>query len=561
MQHAALSKDYATYLPPVWAVYLIALFFIVFGLGAYPVLDNNEGLYAEIPREMLASDTWRYWVIPHLNGLAYMEKPPLLYWLTACMFALFGESEWVVRSVPALAAFATVHLILQYANTIAREKAGRFAALIFVSGLGVMAMSRTLMFDMLLTFFLTLAFLMTARYYQTQRRTYLSLAAAALALALLAKGFVAILLFCLVLGLYVVTQFRKPGLIWQAIKPWLHWRVLGLFFLIAAPWHIAASLEEPIFPWFYFINEHILRFLGKREPHDYYAGAWWYYLPRLLIFIFPWAFLLAIRLYKTQPQSAKNEYLFLFCAWLMPLFFFSISSAKANYYLVTVTPMIALHIAFIAEDRGFFAGVGRALLAYGIPVIAFILALYAQTQGMPKLANLTWQGIGLIDFLRVMLWLIFAASLMVMIITWWRPQYQVVAVLIIPVCSAITLLGVMQGMAEQVSTRELSTYLMQQNRGRHVFLYRVFEQQSSLPFYLKKPVQIVDTRSNDLFWGHRLFPENQIVLSDYAFDQYSDKQAIALVVIDQELKNFDQEIYFKKYKFLKKIGNSSVFVN
>ncbi len=561
MQDAVLNKAHTTYLPPVWAVYLIALFFIGFGLGAYPVLDNNEGLYAEIPREMLASDTWRYWVIPHLNGLAYMEKPPLLYWLTAAMFALFGESEWVVRSVPALAALATVHMILRYADMIGRKDAGRLAALIFVSGLGVLAMSRTLMFDMLLTCFLTLAFLSTARYYQTRTRAALLVAAAALALALLAKGFVAILLFSLTLGLYLLVHFRNPRAIWAALLPWLNWRVLGLFFLIAAPWHIAASMEEPIFPWFYFINEHFLRFLGKREPHDYYAGAWWYYLPRVLIFIFPWFFLLGLRFFKAQRQTLQHEYLFLACAWLMPLFFFSISSAKANYYLVTVTPVIALHLAFIAEDRGFFNGVGRSLFAIGLPLLALCLAIFAQTHNFDKFANLSWHGYALPGLLKLLLWLIFAASVLVTLSYWWKRNYFVMVILLVPVFAMVIMLIMVQAMSAQVSTRELASYLQQDLPGRKLFLYRVFEQQSSLPFYLKQPLQIVDSRSNDLFWGHRLFPENKIVLSDYAFDQFSHQQPIALVVIEQESKNFEQEVYAKKFKFLKKIGNSSVFVN
>ena len=85
---------------PLWLVWGIVCYFVSFKLGSYPILDNNEGLYAEIPREMLRSGDWRQWIIPHLNGLPYMEKPPLLYWLTALCFAVFGESEWVARLVP-----------------------------------------------------------------------------------------------------------------------------------------------------------------------------------------------------------------------------------------------------------------------------------------------------------------------------------------------------------------------------------------------------------------------------------------------------------------------------
>ncbi len=84
-------------------------------------------------------------------------------------------------------------------------------------------------------------------------------------------------------------------------------RAVLIFLAIAAPWHIAASLVEPIFPWFYFINEHVLRFLGKREPHDYYAGSWWYYLPRMALYLFPWSFLLVGLVGGPRAASEEDE--------------------------------------------------------------------------------------------------------------------------------------------------------------------------------------------------------------------------------------------------------------
>ncbi len=87
------SRSAPSFLIPLWLVWVAALGSVLLGLGSYGLLNNNEGLYAEIPREMIASHDWRLWVIPHLNGLPYMEKPPLLYWLTALSFLLFGQTE------------------------------------------------------------------------------------------------------------------------------------------------------------------------------------------------------------------------------------------------------------------------------------------------------------------------------------------------------------------------------------------------------------------------------------------------------------------------------------
>lgn len=549
------------YLPPTWAIYVIALFFIGFGLGHYPILDNNEGLYAEIPREMLASDSWRNWVIPHLNGLAYMEKPPLLYWLTALMFAVFGESEWVARLVPAMAAMATVHLIMTHARSLGRELAGKLAAIVFASSLGVMLMSRTLMFDMLLTCFLSWALLSASRFYETQNQAFLFKAAIALALALLAKGFVAILLFGLVISAYLLHHFRHPVAIWCAIKPWFNWRVQGVFFLVALPWHILASIEEPIFPWFYFINEHFLRFLGRREPHDYYAGAWWYYLPRVLLFLFPWVFLFGLRLRKSLPDVPARNYSFILCAAIMPLFFFSISSAKANYYLVTIMPVLALYLAFMAEDRGFFVGTGKWMISLGLPIVFALLCWYVLNKPMEKLDGLTYSGYPLQQVLQVAFVVLLLLSCGVVGLCWRAQRYYLVAYLSIPVALMCLLLSVVHAMSASVSTRDIAMLLQSDLSHRQVFLYHRFEQQSSLPFYLKHPVRIVDSISNDLFWGHRLFPENKIVVSDYAFDLLSQKQPLVLVVIEQDLSKFKQETYVQQFKFLKKIGNSSVFIN
>jgi len=86
-------------------VVITAMFLYFAGLGGYPLLDPDEGRYAEIPREMLESGDF---ITPRLNYVKYFEKPPLFYWLTAGSMALFGQKEWAVRLVPAVAGFLTL---------------------------------------------------------------------------------------------------------------------------------------------------------------------------------------------------------------------------------------------------------------------------------------------------------------------------------------------------------------------------------------------------------------------------------------------------------------------
>lgn len=546
---------------PAWLVWCMALGLVLGGIGSFGILDNNEGLYAEIPREMLASGDWHMWVIPHLNGLPYMEKPPLLYWLTALSFALFGESEWSARLVPALSSLSCVWMLLWFGRTTGHRLAGRLAALMFVSGLGVMAMSHVLMFDMLLTALLTAALILAWRSVAERRPGLLRGSYAFLAAAVLAKGFVALVLFGLVALAFTVLRRQGIGGVLRSCTAWFEWRALLVFFVIAAPWHLAASLTEPIFAWFYFINEHVLRFLGKREPHDYYSGAWWYYLPRMAIYLFPWSFLVIPVVFRRGMPVREEGSLkrFLFLAWLLPLAFFSISSAKANYYLVAVMPFAAFHLALAIEERGWLRPASRALPGVLIAIFAILLLAVIIMRGIGGERQLVVMGLPQQQFVRVMLAVTLVLALLASIGAWRFARIGLLAYLPLPVWIGIVLVLTLQPMEPAISTRQLAQYLQQDLAGRTVYLYRNFEEQSSLPFYLKHPVPIVDAHSNDLFWGNRL-RANDIFISPEHFARDMSQKPVAIVVLQRQLADFRQA-FGAKFKDEKRIGDSTVFSN
>jgi len=551
---------------PLWLVWGAALAFVLCGLGSYGILDNNEGLYAEIPREMLASHDWRWWVIPHLNGLPYMEKPPLLYWLTALSFSVFGVDEWSARVVPALSSLLCVALITRFGSAVGRPQAGRLAALMFVSGLGVMAMSRTLMFDMLLTVCLTAA-LMCAYLYSTQhevgklRQTY-----AWLALALMAKGVVALLLFGMVIFFLLLPTLWREGVL-PTCRAWLEPRAILIFFVIAAPWHIAASLVEPIFPWFYFINEHVLRFLGKREPHDYYAGPWWYYLPRMALYLFPWSFLLPSLLQRSQVDSQADVHAdapktlasFLWLAWLLPLLFFSVSSAKANYYLVVVMPFAVFQLAVAIENRNFLRASQRVLPGVLIALLAgLLLALVAHSANLPSQPVILGGTPGQFVFV-LLLGLVGAAILCALVAARWA-RIGILSYLALSAVCAVALLITVNAMEPQVSTRLLSRYLQTDLANRTVYLYRNFEEQSSLPFYLQKSVSVIDSRSSDLFWGNKL-QANDLMITSAQLEPELSSKSIAIVVMERQRKDFEAGPLFARMKGQRQVGAVTVFFN
>ncbi|MDY7537978.1 glycosyltransferase family 39 protein [Undibacterium sp. RTI2.1] len=561
---------------------MTAFFFVGIGLGSYAILDNNEGLYSEISREMLRSGDWHQWVIPHLNGLAYMEKPPLLYWLTALFFAVFGESEWSARLVPALSALSCVGLLLWFGRKLGRPQSVRLAAIMFISGLGVMAMSRTLMFDMLLTALLTAA-LMWAYFFvvdhdaRTARFSY-----AFLALAVMAKGFIAIILFCAVIGSFILSQSTSVKDFFIRLGRCGNWKAIGIFLLIVLPWHIVAVLTEPIFAWFYFINEHVLRFLGKREPHDYYAGAWWYYLPRMVLYLFPWSFLVlgvffakknveqtdlvgqAEQAGSAESQSSrpltKQLQWFLSLAWLMPMLFFSISSAKANYYLVTVMPLASFQLALLLENRQYGGRWGRLLPGLLLAILFGGLAWFLFRHPQEKLDAVQIMGLSANQFLLyALLALVFVAAISG-ISAWRWSRVGILAYVLLPMASLFIFLNVLHVSAEWTSARPIADVLKSEYSERKIFLFQIFEDQSSLAFYLKKPIYIIESRSSDLFWGNKLH-KNNIALSSSDFEHVANTSSLAVVVLNRDVALFTSKTYSKNFRLSQKFANVSLFLN
>lgn len=423
--------------PLYFTALLVPLVLIFYGLSSFGLLNNAEGMYAEIGREMLAGGDW---LIPHLDGLPYIEKPPLLYWLLTLSMQIFGVSDLAVRLVPALSSTLTCALVAGFGARVAGRTYGAMAALVLGSCAGLLLMARIALADGLLTALLTTSWLLAYLALREERWLWWRLALVSLALALLTKGFVALVLFGLVgithLWLNERTRWRKH--LRLIADPWA-W---CLFLLIAVPWHWAATAAQPGFAWFYFINEHLLRFLGLREPRDYYSGSALYYLPRLALMTLPWLPLCALAIWTRRGQkAAQNDKAlssFLWVCVLAPLIFFSLSSAKANYYVVVCLPPLALLMARPMEQWWRSARPWRRLL----------LLLPALLMVPTELALLKNAGQAEADF------------------------------------SA-------RAMAREISKKE----------NLPVFLYQDFEDYSALPFYLGRPVGMIDSRSQDLHFA------------------------------------------------------------
>jgi 4-amino-4-deoxy-L-arabinose transferase-like glycosyltransferase len=282
------------------------------------------------------------WVTPRLNGIKYLEKPPLQYWATAGAFAMFGVDEWTARLWTALTGFLGIAFTAFAGSRLAPSSPPILIALIIAGCWGYFLGGQVLTLDMGLTFFLTaamLAFALSRRHDVSPdgERRWMLVAWAAMACAVLSKGLVGVLLPALALLAYVAIERD-----WALLKR-LRWGAGScLFGAIVLPWFILVQLRNPEFFRFFFIGEHFERYL---LPSHHRPGPWWYFIPVLLVGLLPWT--LAIpsaiaRGWKAGVQSGFKLDRFLIVWSGTIAVFFSASHSKLPGYVLPALPAVLL---------------------------------------------------------------------------------------------------------------------------------------------------------------------------------------------------------------------------
>lgn len=321
-----------------------------FMLGSRPLSVPDEARYSEIPREMVATGNY---LTPRLNGVKYFEKPPLFYWLQAGSIRLLGLGEWSLRLWPALFALAGCLAVYTAGRVLFGRETGLLSAVVLATSLLYYALSRMIILDMPVSVLLTialLAFLLGTRGPPgRRRRLYLWGFYILAALATLTKGLIGILIPGMVIAAWITILWE-----WRMLKTLYLPSGIALFLLIAAPWHILAAQANPEFAYFYFVHEHLLRYLT--EVHHRYQPAW-YYIPVLLLGLFPWtAFLLqALERSVTRVWTDRHKHretLFLLLWAGLTVAFFSASDSKMVPYILPAFPPLALLIGqYLAQAR------------------------------------------------------------------------------------------------------------------------------------------------------------------------------------------------------------------
>jgi 4-amino-4-deoxy-L-arabinose transferase-like glycosyltransferase len=308
-----------------------------------PLFNPDEGRYAEVPREMLAGGDW---VIPHLNGLAYIEKPPLQYWATAAALSVFGHGEFAARFYTACCALATLGVVWLVAWTLWQTAAAWRAAAVLSSMVLFVVLGQLLTLDMSLTFYMTLSlagFLLAqpAPMQSGAERGWMLVAWGAAALGVLTKGLVAAAIPAAVLLLYSAYS--------RDFSPWrrLHAAVgLPLFLAIAVPWHWIAALRMPEFLQFFFVHEHFARYLTPSADRE---EAWWFFAAVFALGSIPWTLpalrVVAVGWRRRVPRGQFDPVLFLWIWVVFICLFFSLSDSKLIPYILPAMPGLALLVA------------------------------------------------------------------------------------------------------------------------------------------------------------------------------------------------------------------------
>ncbi len=545
---------------PTALIVILSLWLVVFfaSLFAPPLLDDADATHANAARNMVLTGDL---VTLKVNGIRYLEKAALPYWLDAISFRIFGFNTFAAHLPQALGVLLLALLGFHWSRRAYGDRAGFYTGIFVLTSAGVFLFTRIYIPEVLLSLFILVALYCLLRVLE-KTTTHPSVHAytmwAALAFAVLTKGLVALVFFggAAMIYLLISGEWRNLG----KTKP-----VSGflLFLLIAAPWHILAGLRNTGgmnghgFFWFYFVNEHFLRFLGKRYPKDYNKLPGYLFWSLHLVWLFPWSLFSPVaiiqgwRLRQLRPTptgssfSTGTSWLLLIYAALV-LIFFSISTNQEYYTFPAYLAILALMAAALVrsefsyeEDptsrRWITAGhatytvigiAAAAALVYGLwssrnlPFVPDIGELLAHrgvgdyTLSMSHFFDLTGPSFAALRLPATLAALAFAFG---PAIAWWlrSRKRHLASTTAIALTSTIFLVAAHIALirfAPMLSSANLAQKILRLeddhlvSRDSQVLLFGDQAYGSSIPFYLGKIVYLVDGRSTSMLFGST-FPD------------------------------------------------------
>ena len=495
-------------------------------LASRPLFNPDEGRYAEIPREMLSGGDW---VIPHLNGLDYIEKPPLQYWATATIYRWLGWSEFSARLYSALTALGTVALVGLLGARLGGREAGWRASAVAAGMVMMVALGQVVTLDMSLTFYMTasVAGFVLAQGSGERGSRWMLMAWIGAALGLLTKGLVAAVIPAAVLVIYSLCSrdfapWRKLNLSWG----------LPVFLILTVPWHWLAARRRDDFLQFFFVHEHVTRYLTPSADRQ---ESWWFFGMVFLIGSIPWT-VPALRVLlggwrRRAPGEAFDAAFFLWVWVIFVCVFFSLSDSKLMPYILPAMPALAVLIAaqpIGTLKRDFLVTAILTVLAGVVLAVAsfYSLSLVPASPAQPFFLSLAKP-------LREVAALLIVSGAFVWV---QRAQDATRAGVFLGVgwCLAgLLLIRSASLLAPIYSGIDLARALPPESRDAPLYTVRTYDQ--TLPFYLRRTVTLVGYRG-ELDYGLRREPGGEIADIDEFFKLWTS-QTRAFAVMDKRTFN------------------------
>jgi 4-amino-4-deoxy-L-arabinose transferase-like glycosyltransferase len=345
-----------------WIVIAVASLVFLISIGSPPrLMDDVDAVQAQAARTMLASGDW---VTARLDGVAYLEKAPLNYWMMAVAYKIFGVHDWAARLPHALAVVLLCWVTYRFGRWAFGDTAGLYAGIALSTSVGLFLFTRILIPDAVLTLAITGAIWAWLRLLEPDEQHPLRWSFTlgfCLGVGLLLKGLIASVFPVVAALAYMALTRRLFSLTaWRRLHLGM---AIPVALAIAVPWYVLATIHNPPyfavslhsgpgeyrgFFWFYFFNEHLLRFLGMRYPRDYdtVPRVWFWVLN--LLWIFPWSFyLLAAPTldYKATSRAARTRLMAL--CWIAVVMLFFTFSTTQEYYSMPIYPALALLVGSV----------------------------------------------------------------------------------------------------------------------------------------------------------------------------------------------------------------------
>jgi 4-amino-4-deoxy-L-arabinose transferase-like glycosyltransferase len=581
---------------------LIGLWLAIYFAGIFtpPLLDDVDTIHAEAAREMLLRHDW---VTLYTDGLRYLEKAPLMYWGLAVSYEVFGISDWSTRLPLVLGVLLLVLATYGLGRYAYGERAGLYSGVALVTSIGPYIFTRFLIPDVLVGLWLTVSYFFFLRSLEeeTPSRATCWGFAAACALNVLTKGLIGLVFPIGTIGLYLLLTGNLRHL--------AKLRVVSstiVFFIIAAPWHILAAIRNPPageargFLWFYFVNEHINRFLNKRVPPGYDTVPLVLFWAFLVLWLVPWAVFLpqALRMVPVRwtvqrsPMDRTQKATLLFFLWAVVILLFFSFSTRQEYYTIPALPAIALLTgAWLARESADDASetdrrTGRrsslALMVIGVLGALVGLWLFAHVHEPPAgvdLADLLKKNpqdydfsLGhVLDFTPAALGVfhgpLLGASLALLFgttLNWWmrrrnRPSLAN-AVLCLMMIGLLTCVHVSFARFSPIlSSHDLAVAIQKEYQpGDLIVVDGEYHQASTLNFYTHIPLRVLHEPSGNLWYGAKFPDAPHVFETPQSFAALWSEPHRVFLWTDQD---DPKELAGKPHFLLARNGGKAIFTN